>query len=54
MRAVRLFPQIIVLYSFDFEICGLMSDLCGQYFLCILKYSCLMLLNRPEATQGPS
>lgn len=53
MRAVRLFPQIIVLYSFDFEICGLVSDLCRWCFLCILKHSHLMLLNKPEATNGP-
>lgn len=53
MRAVELFPQITVLYSFDFEICGLMSDLCCLCSLCILTYSCLMLLNKPEATNGP-
>lgn len=53
MRAVRLFPQIIMLYSFDFEICGLVSDLCRWCFLCILKHSHLMLLNKPEATNGP-
>lgn len=53
MRAVRLLPQIIVLYSFDFEICGLMRDLYRRCFVCILKYSCLMLLNTPEATNEP-
>lgn len=53
MRAVRLFPQIIVLYSFDFEICGRVSDLCHWCFLCILKHSHLMLLTKPEAANGP-